>query len=327
MEITVRNVNEALPEAMWRLKVMGVEEPSRNGPVLVFPEPVTTIYEKPQERVLFWGERDANPIFHCLESIWMLAGRRDVAFPQMFNSRIDQYSDDGENFNAAYGYRWRHHFGFDQLKRVIEVLQQDSTTRQAVVQMWEASDLGKITKDKACNMQVIFEIRAEALNMTVINRSNDMWYGAYGANAVHFSVLQEFVAGAVGVPIGVYRQYSHNLHLYTELYDAKKYLACPPNPDAYDKYRQGVEPMSLGVTPDNWEDWLGMAELFCLDPYKYDPRMPDFLTEVCHPMAMVSKIRKSKAGDGYGWARSIHARDWQMATLDWVERRENAKKQ
>lgn len=325
MDITARNVNEALSAALWRLKITGVKEDSRNGPVLVFPEPVLTTYDKPQERVLFWGERDANPIFHCLESIWMLAGRRDVAFPGMFNSSIGQYSDNGEVFNAAYGFRWRHHFGFDQLKRVIEVLQKDPSTRQAVVQMWEPSDLGKVTRDKACNMQVIFEIRSGVLNMTVINRSNDIWYGAYGANAVHFSILQEFVAGAVGVPMGVYRQFSQNLHLYTELYDAKKYVEFPPDPETYDMYRRSVEPMSLGVTPHNWEQWLGWVGVFCLDPFTYNPHMPDFLTEVCHPMAMVSKTRKSKTGDGMGWARSIVAQDWRIATLDWVERRESAK--
>lgn len=326
MEITVRNVNEALPEALWKLKVMGVEEPSRNGPVLVFPEPVTTIYKKPQERVLFWGERDANPIFHCLESIWMLAGRRDVAFPQMFNSRIDQYSDDGKNFNAAYGYRWRHHFGFDQLKRVIEVLQHDRTTRQAVVQMWETSDLGKITKDKACNMQVIFEIRAGVLNMTVINRSNDIWYGAYGANAVHFSMLQEFVACAVGVPIGVYRQFSNNLHLYVDLYDAKKYIDCPPDPSDYDMYGKGVVPLPIMEPKSDWETWLKDAEQFCDDPFTQRYYNHDFFADVAYPMAMVSKVRKSKSGDGMDWALRIEANDWQLATMDWIGRRESAKK-
>ena len=161
--------------------------------------------------------------------------------------------------------------------------------------------------------------------MTVINRSNDIWYGAYGANAVHFSILQEFVAGAVGVPIGVYRQFSQNLHLYLDLYDAKKYLDCPPDPTDYDLYRQGVQPMSLGVTPDNWEQWLGFAESFCDHPFTYNPHAPDFLTEVCHPMAMVSYQRKNKVSDGYNWARTIDAQDWRIATLDWIERRESAK--
>lgn len=326
MEITVNNANDLFSEMFWKLKALGVESCSRNGKVIRFPEPVLTTVTHPMERVLFHGERDSNAIFNLMESVWMLAGRRDVKFIQQFNSRIGQYSDDGEVFNAAYGHRIRHHFGQDQLKEVIIKLSRDRDTRQAVVQLWDSADLSKDTKDRACNMQMIFEIYNNQLNMTVINRSNDMYYGYAGANICHFTVIMEFVASAVGVAIGKYRTFSTNLHLYTELYDAKKYVDFPPNPEDYDMYRQGVEPMSLGVTPDNWEQWLGAAEVFCLDPFKYDPCMPDFLTEVCHPMAMVSKIRKSKVGDGMGWARSIAAQDWQIATMDWVERREAAKK-
>src|SRR5690606_27170488 len=37
----------------------------------------------------------------------------------------------------------------------------------------------------------------------------------FGANAVHFSILQEYMAAHIGVPMGVYRQVSNNLHLYT----------------------------------------------------------------------------------------------------------------
>ena len=178
----IRNVNHALPEALWKLKLMGEKSDTRNGPVLVFPEPVMTIYDKPDERVLFWDKRDANPIFHLLESVWMIAGRRDVAFPQMFNSRIGQYSDDGENFNAAYGYRWRHHFGSDQLVDIIKLLTAKPETRQAVMQIWATEDLtNNATRDKACNTQVFFEIKSGKLNMTVINRSNDIWLGVGSA--------------------------------------------------------------------------------------------------------------------------------------------------
>ena len=130
IEIRARNVNVAVSEALWKLKVVGVQEDTRNGPVIAFPEPVVTTYERPQERVLFWGERDANPIFHLMESIWMLAGRRDVAFLEQFNSKIGQYSDDGKVFNAAYGYRWRDHFGYDQLTEIIKLLKEEPHTRQ-----------------------------------------------------------------------------------------------------------------------------------------------------------------------------------------------------
>lgn len=325
MEIHSRNANTLFSDMFWRFKTGAIAADSRNGPVLRMIEPVLTTLNNPMERVLFHGERDANPIFHVMESIWMLAGRRDVAFLQQFNSKIGQYSDDGEVFNAAYGNRWRHHFGHDQLIEVIVKLQNDPDTRQAVVQMWDSKDLSKGTKDKACNMQLIFEILHGSLNMTVINRSNDAWYGYCGANVVHFTVLQEFVASAVGVRVGKYRTFTTNLHLYTELYDASRFVRNPPNAEAYDMYQQGVKPMKLMGNSD-WMGWLEDCESFCANPFKYDNSQYSFFTDVAHPMAMISYERKNKISDGVKWVERIQAPDWQIAAHDWVERREAAKK-
>jgi len=325
MEIRTRNVNTAISEALWKLKTCGVKEDTRNGPVIAFPEPIMTTYERPEERVLFWSARDANPIFHLMESIWMLAGRRDVGFLQLFNSRIGQYSDDGEVFNAAYGFRWRNHFGEDQLIAIIELLKRDPNTRQAVMQIWDIADLTKVTKDKACNTQVLFEIRQGVLNMTVLNRSNDLWYGCYGANVVHFSFMMEFVARAVGVPVGVYRQFSNNLHLYTELYDAAKYLDTPPDPYEYNAYEHGITPTPIFAEGDSWQAWLQDAEMFCNDPFSWRLITHPFFNDVALPMAMVSKTRKEKSGTGEKWAMRIQAEDWKIATLDWIHRREAAK--
>ena len=160
--------------------------------------------------------------------------------------------------------------------------------------------------------------------MTVINRSNDMWYGCYGANAVHFSFLQEFIASAVGVPLGVYRQFSHNLHLYTELYDAKKHLANPPDVTAYDQYLTGVKPMPI-MQGDDYGKFIDDCENFCNDPFAHPRYYNDFFNNVAYPMAMVSKVRKEKSGDGMKWVDLIEADDWRIATDDWVVRRETAK--
>jgi len=325
MELHVRNVNAAFSEIFWKLRVLNLEpEMTRNGPALVFPEPVTTVYKYPQERVLFHSGRDANPIFHVLEAVWMLAGRRDVQFLKHFNSTIDRYSDDGAVFNAAYGYRWRRHFGFDQLEEAIKMLRRDPATRQAVIQMWDADDFTKKTKDRCCNTQVVFEIKHGKLNMNVFNRSNDIWWGAYGANAVHFSFLQEFMATSVGVGVGVYRQISTNFHLYTELYDAAKYVKEPP--PMVDLYANGaVRPAPLMLNGD-YKSFFADCEKFCTDPFNTDAKyIHPFFTHVAQPMAMVSRIRKIHAGDGRGYAAKIRAEDWRKAVFDWIDRREIAK--
>lgn len=327
MEITVRNVNAAFSAIFWRMKALDLRpEPTRNGPALVCPEMVVTTYLRPAERVLFHAGRDANPIFHLMESLWMLAGRRDVEFLQQFNSRIGQYSDDGQTYNAAYGYRWREHFGRDQLAGVIKLLRRDPATRQAVVQIWDSADLLKRTKDKACNTQAVFEVRGGRLNMTVFNRSNDIWWGAYGANAVHFSVLHEVVAAATGHHLGVYRQASVNFHLYTELYDAARYLQSPPVVEEYDHYARGlVRPLPLMLNSE-YQTFLAECEMFCADPFNERVHYANqFFADVARPMAQVSRARRMRVGDGRYYAQRIRAEDWRRATLEWIDRRERAR--
>src|SRR3974390_2807104 len=108
--IKVRNVHLALPKGLALLQEYGVVRDSRNGPVTVMEEPVTTTYIRPCERVLFWKERDANPFFHFFESLWMLAGRDDLAFLTKFVKRFEDFSDDGLTLHGAYGYRWLRYF-------------------------------------------------------------------------------------------------------------------------------------------------------------------------------------------------------------------------
>jgi len=309
------------------LKSMNLKpEQTRNGPALVFPTPVCTTYLKPWQRMLYHPGRDANPIFHIMESIWMLAGRRDVKFPEMFNSKFGQYSDDGVNFNAAYGYRWRQHFDNDQLISIINELRVNPSSRQCVLQMWDPDDLFKNTKDKACNLSALFDCRDGALNMTVFNRSNDIWWGAYGANAVHFSYLQQFVAEAIDRPMGVYRQVANNFHLYTELYPAAHYVEHPPHYESYDAYARVIKaetPYRLMRT--GYLSFLGECEFFCRDPFNTDLFYNNpWFSEVAVPLAQVSKARK-QGETGLVWAHAIKDDAINLAVKQWILRRENAK--
>ena len=99
--IVARNVSEALYLAKQAIDIEGVEVDTRNGKALEFPTPVMTTYKVSTERVLFYPQRDANPFFHFMEGLWMLAGRNDVAWISQFNGRINTYSDTGAHFHGA----------------------------------------------------------------------------------------------------------------------------------------------------------------------------------------------------------------------------------
>lgn len=214
----VRNVHEALPRAVKMLHAIGDARNSRNGPVLVAPWPIMTIYEKPCERVIFWPERDANPFFHLYESLWMLVGRNDVEVLGRYAKRMLTFSDDNRTLHGAYGDRWRKGLGQDQLTLIAKRLKEDSEDRRCVLQIWDSEyDLNIPSKDIPCNLTVTFQRgMLGQLDMTVFCRSNDIIWGAYGANAVHFSMLLEYMAFWIGCSVGTFTLISVNWHGYME---------------------------------------------------------------------------------------------------------------
>jgi hypothetical protein len=215
-----RNSNDMAGKVYSALRRVGVEGESRNGRVLQFDSPVSMTYTDPCHRGNFTPGRDANPFFHLAEACWMLAGRRDVEFLAYFNSGMAQYSDNGDWFNAAYGYRMQEHFGTDQLTAAISVLRSDRNSRQAVIQLWDVADLGRDTKDKACNMSMVFYAQGHELHSIVYNRSNDLVYGGVtGANPVHFSFFHQYVCEQAQFKIGKLTFVSANAHVYLDLYD------------------------------------------------------------------------------------------------------------
>lgn len=334
--IKARNVQAALPEALYQLRLHGVERASRNGPVRMFPGPVSTMYEAPNERVIFWPERDANPFFHFMECLWMLAGRNDVAMLTKYAANMVDFSDDGVSFNGAYGYRWRKFFGRDQLPLIINALRANPDDRRQVLQMWDQTDLGRVSRDVPCNTEINFGISHDGrLDMQVHNRSNDMIWGAYGANAVHFSFLQEFMAMCIGVPVGRYWQTSFNFHAYTEA-DAFKKSECladratdaltkrePFNPYALLPEEGGVEPYRVISVP--YETWMQDLGVF-LHTGPIIGFRDRFFRVVATPIYLAHEHFKHNSGeDKYLGALEIlkqcKAHDWRLACTQWVERR------
>lgn len=363
--ISAHSVNDALYQGLYHLAIFGLREDSRNGPVLVSPMPVITTYEAPRNRVLLNMRRDANPFFHLFESLWMLAGRNDLAFPQKFVNTFSAFSDDGETLHGAYGYRWRHAFGYDQLKLIIEELKANPQSRRCVLQMWDATgceyvddkdplsyrwgmnDLAKAReggKDVPCNTAAYFDTIGGKLNMTVTCRSNDVVLGACGANAVHFSFLLEYMALMTGIPMGEYRQFSNNYHLYTELYPKL------PLPDrkAIEALGDSVNASCIYSTPGalrtrvytgtslNSPHLIQVGEEQCwhedLEAFMDDFDVADFETRffkhVVGPMYETwSAWKVGNFEEAEHLTLAVRADDWRTAAQDWLnvrkERRGN----
>lgn len=339
------NVNEVFQIAVMSLREDQalLETDSRNGPVLSFPTPLTTIYERPDERVLFSAERNCNPFFHFIEGLWMIAGRQDLKTLTMFAKKMADFSDDGVLVNGAYGYRWTEWFGRDQLSTVIDLLRKNPLDRRAVLQMWDCTqDLGSSSKDVPCNTQVFLRGRPTShwgeyfgdktrspqerqnkyyLDMTVTNRSNDLIWGMYGANAVHFSMVHEYLASCMGMGLGRYYQVSSNPHVYLDVWrplDEK--LPQGIHPDPYEAY--GLQPVPL---VDKWEefdvevclffDWLHSGE-------SHVGYQNQIFPKTAIPMVEAWWLWKEQMiNEAIDKAREIEAPDWRKACVEWLERK------
>lgn len=331
--INARNANDALGQGIQLIRSSGEPIKSRVGMTLEVPMPVTTVYHKPWERVLLSKVRDANPFFHLMESIWILAGRRDVKFLTEFNKRMSDYSDNANTFNAPYGFRLRneffddHHYNCDQIQSVIDILSKDPNSRQAVCQIWSVEDLKKVTKDKACNMSLVFRIRNGKLCITVYNRSNDMIWGAYGANVVQFSMIQEYVAAKLGLPMGTYTQVSNSYHIYIEgpggaVWDRIK--------DGYDTDINIYDDLVKNVTYMQKDDmtafehdmrqFFTVYDLFGLEEVgELLIWKSEYFSRLIIPVLCIYLIYKQHGPEqALKYTRRIKADDWKIACEDWL---------
>lgn len=314
--VVARNVPEAYSECVWRMKVCGKPEDTRNGPVLAMPGPFMLTITNPWERVLFDPVRRANPYFHLIEFIWMMAGSRDARWLSQFNKKMIQYSDDGVNNYGSYGFRWREHFNMDQIQHIADILSREPTTRRAVMSMWdpEMDLLGG--KDLPCNTTIYFRLLDWKLDMTVCNRSNDLIWGMLGANAVHMTLLHELIALAADLYVGRYRVFTNNLHVYTELPD---YARIMETNSPVDHYRDYMLHYPLLSPREKLIDFLTDAEDFVLSKDGFNSSFrTGWFRDVAQPMARAYDLRRKKE-DETDEIDKVRAEDWKLAAMLWKE--------
>lgn len=317
LALTYDNCNQAFPVTMMMLRDQGVKYSSRNGDVLEYPEPVSVCFTRPTERVLFCPVRNINPFLHFFEPLWILQGCNDVAFLASIVSRFKEYSDDGETFAAAYGHRLR--YPVDQIDGAIQRLKKNPDDRRVVLQIRTPEDIAYNGKDAACNVSIALKVRNGKLNLHVFNRSNDaIWGGpAGGANYPQFTVLQEYIAGHVGVGMGTYHQTTDNMHVYTDNPQWAKMQnlsVCPL--DYYDT--NDIRPYPMMLQPEKFD--LDLYEFF---HGKRNNFRSVYFNDVVVPMYETFKAYK-EGEDALAKAKEIGAADWQICVEDWLQRKNKA---
>jgi thymidylate synthase len=326
--IHAHNVNEAYELGIRMLTYYGVRQESQHGTTLEIPEPVSIMYDCPRERVLFDKNRDANPFLHFFESLWIIAGREDVKFLHHLVPNMKTYSDDGVTFHGAYGKRM-----YEQIGQAITRLQKNYDDRQVALTIRRENDIWYTGKDQPCNMIVTFKIRDGKLNTHVFNRSNDFVWGMCGANVVQFSMLQEYIAGHVGVPTGTYHQTTDSMHVYVNE-QWEKVSKAQGYGHIFNLYNSGeVQPYNMmkGST-EEWEydldDFFKSFDTGSL--YTNIQTHSPFFTNVVAPMwntlTLYKKWQLTRKVEHMGEAlfavtEIANGTDWQRTAREWIMRR------
>ena len=226
-------------------------------------------------------------IFSALgEFLWYMSGENRLDFITYFvpGKTFPDESDDGVYVRGGYGNRLFKWNGIDQISNIITLLKQHASSRRAVIQLFDATDLTKDFKSIPCTCTLQFLARDGALHMFVSMRSNDAYIGL-PHDVFAFTMLQEVVARSVGLELGEYKHCAGSMHLYEDdVTDAQAYLdegfqsttlamAHMPSRDPWDEIRvlqdseraiRSDKSLTIASLPvdEYWKDLIRLLSIF-----------------------------------------------------------------
>ena len=175
--------------------------------------------ENPLDHEIENKERKWNPVYAEAEWQWYLSGDRNTAKLGELYGKVPEIwkrmADSQNNVNSNYGWQWKRN---DQIDYVIDLLRYQPDTRQAAISIYDCKEHDTFTFDTPCTYAVQFTILKGKLNMSVVMRSNDLWFG-FCNDQYQFSKLQHYIWNRLNIKdleIGTYFHYAHNLHLYND---------------------------------------------------------------------------------------------------------------
>jgi len=205
------NATEAFDYLLDKIRLDGVDF---NGTKALFN--VGFYMENPSQKIITNKERKFSEKYAESEWLWYLSGDRSVERLGAIHGKIPpiwlRMADENGNVNSNYGWQWKRN---NQLYKVIAMLEDNPNTRQATISIYDGKEIENYSKDTPCTYAVQFTILDNKLCMSVLMRSNDLWYG-FCNDQYQFASLQQMVAESLSIETGWYYHYAHNMHLYND---------------------------------------------------------------------------------------------------------------
>jgi hypothetical protein len=161
-----------------------------------------------------------------------------------------------------------------------------------------------------------------------------MLLGMCGANYVHFSYLQEYIALALGVGVGYYHQITNNLHIYTSpKEEGSPWLPgkCDPvkmmEAQSYYPDDTEVDRLPLYTHRDEFDSeihHLFQSEMWKSDnPQHFTMYRSRYLTHIVVPMILAFNHHKKRDyTKAHKYASLIQQTDWRIDCTRWLTARE-----
>jgi len=186
-----KTANDAFHNLYWRIKADGVDFANTKA---LFNVGFEIQHPKANAILNDTIKRNWSVEYAEAEWQWYLSGDRNIKklgelygkVPAIWKRMADKFG----YVNSNYGWQWER---TSQLDIVIQMLKDNPETRQAVQ----------------------FTVINDKLNMCVVMRSNDLWYG-FCNDQYQFANLQMLVAERSEYDVGTYYHFAHNLHLYND---------------------------------------------------------------------------------------------------------------
>jgi len=103
---------------------------------------------------------------------------------------------------------------------VINELSTNQNSRRAAISIYNSKDRWNFENDTPCTFAIQFYILDDQLNMNVMMRSNDLWYGfcndQYFFSKLHMIIYSHLYTKIKGLKIGSYYHHVNNLHIYNK---------------------------------------------------------------------------------------------------------------
>lgn len=216
------------------------------------------------------GNRRYYPHIAAAETAWQFMGTKDPTFilgkaPKLWSKFLEtettrlggRDADDDDEvverqvLKTAYGYRWRHAFGRDQLALAVHELKTNPTNRQLFISAWDPRSDGlggPQPKNIPCPVGFTVSRFGNDLHMAVFIRSSDVFVGL-PYDVMGYALTADAIAATAGLrPKSLHFTLAH-AHLYKPHWNATR--ACLTADWSAGEWREAQEFAKASTT---WAD-------------------------------------------------------------------------